>query len=61
MAAEPSALRILVVGVGIGGLAAATRLAQNGHNIFVYERRPNLVEFGAGIQCPPNVMRILKA
>jgi flavin-dependent dehydrogenase len=44
MAAESPALRILVVGAGIGGLAAATRLAQNGLDIFVYERRPNLVD-----------------
>jgi salicylate hydroxylase len=61
MSAQPSALCILVVGAGIGGLAVATRLAQTGHNVSVYERRPGLVEFGAGIQCPPNVMRIFKS
>lgn len=60
MSTQPSVLRILIVGAGIGGLAAATRLAQTGHNVSVYERRPDLVEFGAGIQCPPNVMRIFK-
>jgi salicylate hydroxylase len=61
MSAQTSALRILIVGASISGLASATRLAQNGHNVCVCERRPDLVEFGAGIQCPLNVMRILKA
>ena len=61
MSVKPAPFRILIVGAGIGGLAAATRLAQIGHQISVFERKSGLDEFGAGIQCPPNVMRILKA
>jgi salicylate hydroxylase len=37
-------LRIIIVGAGLGGLAAAIALARKGHNITVYEQAPALAE-----------------
>jgi salicylate hydroxylase len=52
-------LHIIVVGAGIGGLAAATALSQSGHHVQVLEALHKLSEIGAGIQITPNAMRIL--
>ncbi|KAH7324103.1 FAD dependent oxidoreductase domain-containing protein, partial [Rhexocercosporidium sp. MPI-PUGE-AT-0058] len=52
-------LNITIVGAGIGGLAAATCLAQSGHRVHVLEAAQELSEVGAGIQISPNAMRIL--
>ncbi|PVH76516.1 FAD dependent oxidoreductase domain-containing protein [Cadophora sp. DSE1049] len=52
-------LRITIVGAGIGGLAAATCLAQSGHQVQVLEAAQELSEIGAGIQINPNALRIL--
>ena len=46
--------RILVAGGGIGGLAAAMGLAQQGFDTLVLEKAPALGEIGAGIQLGPN-------
>lgn len=52
--------RIVVVGAGIGGLAAAVTLAQRtNHDVHVLESSPTLKEAGAGIQITPNASRIL--
>ncbi len=45
---------ILIVGGGIGGLAAALGLAQKGFRSIVLERAHELGEIGAGIQIGPN-------
>lgn len=45
---------IIIAGAGIGGLAAALGLAQNGFDILVLEKAPALGEIGAGIQIGPN-------
>ena len=50
---------IIVVGAGIAGLAAAAALIQQGHHVKVIEAAPELQEIGAGIQVPPNSVRIL--
>jgi salicylate hydroxylase len=53
-------LRIVVVGAGMGGLASALSLAQQGfEHIDVYESASNLGFVGAGIQLAPNMARIL--
>ncbi|MEP5759712.1 MAG: FAD-dependent monooxygenase [Litoreibacter sp.] len=52
-------MRIAIAGAGIGGLAAAIALAQDGHSVVVLERAAKLEEIGAGIQISPNGMRAL--
>ena len=49
-----SDLPILIAGGGIGGLAAASGLAQKGRRVVVLEKARELGEIGAGIQLGPN-------
>ena len=50
---------ILVVGGGIGGLAAALAISRTGRQVRVLERAHQFGEIGAGIQLAPNATRIL--
>ncbi|KAJ7612021.1 hypothetical protein DFH06DRAFT_1274689 [Mycena polygramma] len=52
-------LRILIIGGGIAGMAAAFCLGKAGHQITVVEAAPALGEVGAGIQVGPNMSRLL--
>jgi 3-hydroxybenzoate 6-monooxygenase len=52
--------RVIVVGGGIGGLAAALAVARNGHEALVLERQAGFAELGAGIQLAPNAFRALE-
>jgi len=52
-------LNILIVGCGLGGLAAAFALQKAGHKCVILEQAPAIGEVGAGIQVTPNVSRIL--
>jgi salicylate hydroxylase len=54
-----SALRIAVIGGGIGGLAAALSLRREGFAVEVYEQAPQLTQIGGGINMAPNAARIL--
>lgn len=54
-------LEILVAGGGIGGLAAATALAQAGHSLVLCEKAPAFTEVGAGLQLSPNGLCVLDA
>jgi len=51
---------ILIIGGGIGGLAAAIALRQAGFPSAVYERAPELREIGAAISVMANATRALK-
>ncbi|NKB60036.1 MAG: 3-hydroxybenzoate 6-monooxygenase [Alphaproteobacteria bacterium] len=54
----PDSREILIVGGGIGGLAAALALAQAGVPSRVLEQASRFGEIGAGIQLGPNVFRM---
>lgn len=45
---------VLVTGGGIGGLAAALALVNEGYQVKVLEQAPQIGEIGAGIQLSPN-------
>jgi len=51
--------RAIVVGAGIGGLAAAVALRLAGLDVWVLERAPELAEVGAGLSLWPNALRAL--
>jgi 2-polyprenyl-6-methoxyphenol hydroxylase-like FAD-dependent oxidoreductase len=55
---RPAHTPVLIVGGGIGGLAAALALAQKGVPSRVLEQAPEFTEVGAGIQLGPNVFRM---
>lgn len=52
-------LRIIIIGGGIGGLAAARALTLRGHEVEIHERASNLREVGAGLQLGPNAVKVL--
>ncbi|WP_194725026.1 FAD-dependent monooxygenase [Noviherbaspirillum malthae] len=55
------ALRVVIVGAGIGGLTAAAALHQRGFEVSVYERAAQLGEVGAGLQVGPNAVKVIRA
>lgn len=56
---EAMAHTAIVVGAGLGGLAAAIALRRAGWKVTVLETAAQVGEVGAGIQVPPNSSRIL--
>jgi salicylate hydroxylase len=58
--ATSAQLPVLVVGGGIGGLAAALALARQGVHVRVLEQAAEFKEIGAGIQLGPNVFRMFE-
>ena len=55
------ALKLLIVGGGIGGLTAALACADAGHDVILFEQAEEFSEVGAGLQIPPNAMKVLTA
>jgi salicylate hydroxylase len=52
--------RIVIIGGGIGGLAAALALERRGAEIIVCEQSPALNEIGAGLNLSPNALMALR-
>lgn len=50
---------VVVVGGGLGGLAAALALLRHGFEVTVLEQAPVLAEVGAGVQLSSNATRVL--
>lgn len=53
-------MRAIVIGAGIGGLAAANALTRKGMEVSVFERMPELREVGSGLTLWVNAMRSLE-
>lgn len=51
--------KTLIIGGGIGGLAAALACSRTGAQVELFERASAVTEVGAGIQLGPNVVKIL--
>ncbi len=51
--------RIAVVGCGVGGMAVATLLAENGHDVTLYERFAQPRPLGAGLLLQPTGLKVL--
>lgn len=54
-------LRIIVVGAGIGGLAAAIALRRAGHEVIVLEKYSSKSEVGFAVALYPNATRVLRS
>ena len=52
--------RVLIQGGGIGGLVAATALAQRGIAVDVVEHRPAGSVLGVGLNQPSNALRVMR-
>ena len=53
-------MKVIVVGAGIGGLAAAVALKRGGSEVKVFEKSTELKELGAGLGLSPNAMKALR-
>lgn len=54
-------MKVVISGAGIGGLTAGLCFLHNGAEVTILERAPQLTEIGAGIQLPPNAMKVFEA
>src|SRR5580658_5297730 len=53
--------RLIVMGGGIGGLAAALAASASGCEVQVLEKSERFAELGAGLQLAPNASRVLQS
>jgi salicylate hydroxylase len=61
MSESPGKPHVLIVGAGLGGLAAAAAMLGRGIDVDVYEQAPELGEIGAGISVSANGTAVLFA
>jgi FAD-dependent urate hydroxylase len=52
-------LRVLVVGAGVGGISIARALLRDGHDVTVFERRPDVAAGGGAVTIWPNGATVL--
>lgn len=55
------ALRVGIIGAGVGGVTLARALEQRGIEARIFERAPMFGEVGAGVQMTPNAVKVLSA
>jgi FAD-dependent urate hydroxylase len=58
-ASSTRALRILVVGAGVGGISVARGLLRDGHDVTVFERRPDVKAGGGAVTIWSNGATVL--
>ncbi len=56
---KPNALRILVVGAGVAGISIARGLLRDGHDVSVFERRPDMRPGGGAVTIWSNGSTVL--
>ncbi|KXN83276.1 Salicylate hydroxylase [Leucoagaricus sp. SymC.cos] len=61
MSSKYTPLHVAVVGGGLGGLAVAVALRQQGHRVEIFEASATNTELGLGITVPPNGSKALDA
>src|SRR6478672_10140410 len=57
---EPKALRVLVVGAGVGGISIARGLLRDGHDVTVFEQRPDMRPGGGSVTIWSNGSTVLQ-
>ena len=60
LTSEPTALRVLVVGAGVGGISIARGLLRDGHDVTVYEQRPDARPGGGAVTIWSNGATVLE-
>ncbi|OBH17341.1 2-polyprenyl-6-methoxyphenol hydroxylase [Mycolicibacter sinensis] len=59
VAAASSRLRVLVVGAGVGGISIARGLLRDGHDVTVFEQRPDITAGGGAVTIWSNGAAVL--